>query len=149
MRVILLDRIQKLGNLGDTAEVRPGYARNYLFPQGKAVPETEENRAQVEAQRGQLEQREAERHAAAQALLQQLEAVETLTVEVKVNEERKLYGSVGPTEVIAALADVGVTAQETQVELADGPIRELGEHEIHLRIAGEEPVELKLAVLPA
>ncbi len=151
MRVILLDKIQKLGNVGDTAEVRPGYARNYLFPQSKALPDTAENQAQVETHRAEWLQRDAANRQAAEALKQQLKALEesTITVEGKANEERRLYGSIGSAEVVVALAEVGATVQESQIELPDGPIRELGEFQIRIRIDSEDTVALTLAVLPA
>ena len=99
MEVILLDKVQGLGQLGDTARVKPGYARNYLIPQGKAVRATKQNVERFEAERAELERKQAERLSAAQKRADQFAGV-TLEVQVKAGDEGKLFGSVGPTDIV-------------------------------------------------
>lgn len=132
MEVILLEKIQNLGGLGDRVKVKSGYARNYLVPQGKALTATEANVAIFESRRAELEAQAATEVGAAQARARALEAIE-LRIERKVNAGR-LFGSVSALDVVEALAAAGAEVKRSEVRLPDGPIRATGDHavEIHL-----------------
>ncbi len=147
MNVILLDRIHKLGELGDTVRVKPGYGRNYLMPQGKAVPATPANIAQFQARRAELEKELVQKTAAAKQRALQLEALR-LVIPVLVAEESKLYGSVGAAEIVAAIEAQNVEAAKQEVQLPNGPIREIGEYEIELHLHyGEVIAKVQVSVV--
>lgn len=99
MEVILLDRIQNLGDLGDTVRVKPGYGRNYLLPQGKALRATKDNAAVFEARKAELLKKAADSEAAAKARAEALAGLGSLTLTSRASEEGKLYGSIGPREI--------------------------------------------------
>lgn len=143
MQVILLETVENLGKLGDTVKVKPGYARNYLLPQGKAMPATKENLAEVEAQRAELERQEAEALAAAKARAEQLEGRE-VTVVRKAGDEGKLFGSVGPADIAEALSAEGVEVERQEIRLPADTIRQTGEYSIgvHLHVDVETTITL-------
>lgn len=148
MNVILLDRIHKLGELGQEVKVKRGYGRNYLIPQGKAVPATKENIALFEARRAELEKELAVKTAAAQQRAQQLEAL-NIVIPVLVGEEGKLYGSVGHVEIVDAIKALGQDATKQEIQLPNGPIREVGEFEVELHLHhGEVIAKIKVNVVP-
>ena len=147
MNVILLDRIQSLGELGQQVKVKPGYGRNYLIPQGKAVPATKANIAIFEAHRAELEKELAVKTAAAKARAVKLEALQ-ITLPVLVGEEGKLYGSIGALEIVDAIIALGVDAAKHEVQLPNGPIRELGDHEVELHLHhGDVIAKVKVSVV--
>lgn len=133
MNIILLDRIQNLGQLGEQVKVKPGYARNYLLPQGKAVLATAKNMALFEARRADLEKNLAANVAQASQRAAQLEALRVV-IPVLVGDEGKLYGSVTATEIIDAIREQGVEVTKQEVILPNGPIRMIGDYvvEFHL-----------------
>ncbi len=133
MDVILLEKVANLGNLGDKVSVKPGYARNYLVPQGKAKPATPENLKEFEARRAELEKIAAEALAAAQA---RAEKLATLNLEIahQAGEEGKLFGSVTGAEIAKCITDGGVEVAKSEVRLPNGPLRELGEHEVAVQL---------------
>lgn len=133
MNVILLDRIHKLGNLGDNVHVKAGYGRNYLIPQGKAVPANARNIALFETRRAELEKEVAEKVAIAQKRAALLESL-AITISMLSSEEGKLYGSVGATELVDAIVAAGAEAHKNEVQLPNGPIREVGEHIVELHL---------------
>ncbi len=143
MQVILLETVENLGKLGDTVKVKPGYARNYLLPQGKAMPATKENLAEVEAHRAELERQEAEALAAAKARAEQLEGRE-VTVARKAGDEGKLFGSVGPADIAEALSAEGVEVERQEIRLPADTIRQTGEYSIgvHLHVDVETTITL-------
>jgi len=143
MQVILLERVQNLGELGDSVKVKPGYARNYLIPQGRAVIATKENLAEFEARRAELERQEAEALAAVQARAQALEGVE-VTIARKTGEEGKLFGSVGPQDIADALSEVGHEVARHEVRLIDDTLRQVGDYEVHVHLYAD--VEASIAV---
>lgn len=148
MNVILLDRIHKLGELGQEVKVKRGYGRNYLIPQGKAVPATKENIALFEGRRAELEKELAIKTAAAQQRAQQLEALQ-IVIPVLVGEEGKLYGSVGHVEIVDAIKALGQDATKQEIQLPNGPIREVGEHEVELHLHhGDVIAKIKVNVVP-
>ena len=148
MDVILLDKVQGLGQLGDTARVKPGYARNYLIPQGKAVRATKANIEQFEAERAELERKQAERLSAAQKRADQFAGV-TLEVQVKAGDEGKLFGSVGPSDIVEAAAAKGIEIERSEVRMADGPLRQTGEYEVEVRVHTDVATTVRVDVVAA
>ena len=141
MEVILLERIAKLGDLGATVRVKRGFGRNYLIPQKKALPATAKNIAYFETRRASLEAAAIERLQAAKDRAARLEGL-MFSVSAHAGEEGKLFGSVGPHEIIQALKELGHEVLKTEVRLKEGPIRQLGEHEVALHLHGEDVVAL-------
>ena len=132
MNIILLERIGRLGTLGDEVTVKNGFARNYLIPTGKAVRVTKENRKAFEARRAELETAAGEKLAAAETRAAALEGVST-TLRVRASEEGKLFGSVGTVEIARALTDQGHEVSKAEVSLLEGAIRDIGEHEVEIQ----------------
>ncbi|HEX7038007.1 MAG TPA: 50S ribosomal protein L9 [Pseudomonadales bacterium] len=147
MNVILLERIGKLGDLGDEVAVKPGYARNFLIPQGKAVRATPENRAVFEERRAELERVANERLAAAQERAAKLTDT-SVTLVVKAGDEGKLYGSVGTQDIAEAVTAKGVEVEKSEVRLPEGPIRAIGEYEIDLQLHSDVIVPIRVVVVP-
>lgn len=145
MQLILLEKVQNLGDLGDTVTVKPGFGRNYLLPQGKAVPATSENVAKFEAQRAELEKAAKEKEGEAETRAEALADV-VITITANASEEGKLYGSIGPREVANALADAGHEVEKAEVIMGEGPVRFLGEHDIHLQLHADVETHIKLIV---
>ena len=133
MEIILLEKVENLGELGDRVEVRSGYARNYLIPYGKAKTATEENIAELERRKAELEKTAAEALVVAEARKQKVHGA-SLTVAVKVSEEGALFGAVGITEIIEAVRGTcGEDIQRKEVLLPQGALRELGEHSVSFK----------------
>ena len=133
MNVILLERIGKLGTLGDEVSVKNGYARNYLIPTGRAVRVTRENRAAFEARRAELEAAAGEKLAAAETRAAAFEGV-SATLMVRASEEGRLFGSVGTVEISKALTDQGNEVTKSEVSLPEGTIRQVGEYEVEIQL---------------
>jgi len=146
MEVILLNKVENLGNLGDVVNVKSGYGRNYLIPSGAAVLATSENRKVFEERRAVLEQAMAETLAAAQARRDALQDL-SVTIAHKAGEEGKLFGSVGTADIVAAVVAAGVSIEKQEVRLPEGPIRQIGEYEIELHFHPEVNVSIKLNVV--
>lgn len=144
MEVILLDRVQNLGDIGDTVRVKPGYGRNYLLPQGKALRATKDNLEVFEARKAELLKKVAESESAAKARAEAITALGSVTLTGRASDEGKLYGSIGPREVADAITEAGVTVDKGDVVMPDGPIRETGEHEVlvHLYAGLEAPINV-------
>lgn len=147
MQVILLERVQNLGELGDSVKVKPGYARNYLIPQGKAVVATAENLAEFEARRAELERQEAEALAAVQARAAALEGVE-ITIARKVGEEGKLFGSVGPQDIADALTETGLEVARHEVRLVGDTLRQAGDYTIGVHLYADVEASITVHVVP-
>ena len=147
MEVILLEKVQKLGNLGDKVRVRAGYGRNFLLPQGKAVPATEANLAEFEARREELERAANERLAAAQARRDALADV-VADFPVNVSPEGKLYGSIGAREISDKLTEMGNAVAKSAVLMGDGPLRQTGEFEVELQLHADIVTVLKVVIRP-
>lgn len=147
MNVILLERMGRLGSLGDKVSVRPGYARNYLIPQGKAVRATAESTAQFEARRAELEKQAAENLAAAQA---RADAISNLSITIagRAADEGRLYGSIGTIELTDAITTAGVAVHKSEIRLPNGPLRTLGEHEISVQVHSDIMIAVKINVVP-
>ena len=147
MNVILLERIGNLGDLGDEVVVKPGFARNFLIPQGKAVRATDANRAEFEQRRAELERQAAEVMAEAEKRGAQLEGM-AVTIVVKAGDEGKLYGSVGTHDIADAIAAKGVEIEKSEVKLPEGTIRELGDYEIDIQLHSDVMITIQLSVVP-
>jgi large subunit ribosomal protein L9 len=146
MEIILLEKIAKLGNLGDKVIVKPGYGRNFLIPKGKAVRASAERLAEFEQRRAELEKKAAAGLAAAQARAEALAKL-AVTITQKAGEEGRLYGSVGPKDIADAATAAGVKLEKSEVRLPNGPIRQVGDYEIklHLHIDLDGVLALKVA----
>ncbi|MBL1376836.1 50S ribosomal protein L9 [Zobellella iuensis] len=149
MQVILLDKIAKLGGLGDQVTVKSGYARNFLLPQGKAVLATKDNVAAFEARRAELEAKLAEQLAAAQARADQLSALENVVIASKSGDEGKLFGSIGARDVADAITAAGVAVAKSEVRLYDGVLRNVGEYEVGVQLHADVKATVKLQVVAA
>lgn len=146
MEVILLTKVDNLGNLGDKVTVKPGYGRNYLLPQGLAKPATPENIAELEARRAELEKQLAEELAAAQARADKLKDL-TVEITTKAGTEGKLFGSIGTHDIAEAVTQAGVELERKEVRLPDGPIRMAGEHEIELHLHSDVDATIKVVIV--
>ncbi len=146
MEVILLEKVANLGNLGDKVNVRPGYGRNFLIPQGKATPATPENVARFEARRAELEKAAAEALATAEA---RRDALEGFAVEIaaKAGDEGKLFGSVGTSDIARALTEAGHPVERHEVRLPEGPFRTTGEFDVQLHLHTDVEATVKLTIV--
>jgi large subunit ribosomal protein L9 len=145
MEVILLEKIENLGVMGDRVSVKPGYGRNFLIPQGKAAPATAENVAEFEVRRAELEKAAAEVLAAAEARRDQLDGM-TLTLQANAGEEGKLFGSIGTAEIAHAIQEAGVTVEKHEVRLPTGAYRQTGEYEVPLHLHTDVNITVKLVI---
>ncbi|MHA7817586.1 MAG: 50S ribosomal protein L9 [Pseudohaliea sp.] len=148
MQVILLENIGNLGGLGDTVEVKSGYGRNFLIPQGKAVPATKENVAEFEARRAELEKAAAEALAAAQARGEKLAEVGVVTITANAGDEGKLFGSIGTRDIADAVTAAGCEIDKAEVRLPEGALRETGEYVVAVQVHPEVMVDVTVAVVP-
>lgn len=146
MEVILLEKIGKLGNLGDKVSVKSGFGRNYLVPQGKAVPATEANVAKFEERRAELEAAAAEKLAAATARAEALNEKE-VTITAKCGDEGKLFGSIGTRDIADAVTAAGAEVDKSEVRLPEGALRSVGEFDIAIQLHPEVTATVKLAVV--
>lgn len=146
MDIILLQRIKNLGQLGDKVSVKPGYGRNYLIPQGKAVSATEANTAAFEARRAELEKQEAEQLASAQSRAAQLGEV-NVVITAKAGDEGKLFGSIGTRDIAEALTAAGLSVDRTEVRLPNGALRHTGEFNIDVQLHHDVTAEVLVTVV--
>jgi len=147
MEIILLDKIANLGTLGDKVSVKPGYARNFLIPQGKAVMATKDNLAKFEARRAELEARLNAELAAAQARAAELTALEGVVIASKAGDEGKLFGSIGTRDIADAVAAKGVKLAKSEVRLPNGNLRNTGEFEIQVQLHSDVEAIVKITVV--
>lgn len=147
MEVILLERIAGLGGLGDRVDVKPGYARNYLVPQGKALSATERNIVRFEERRAELERQAADEVVRAQRRSEDLAALE-LVVTRRAGGEGRLFGSVGIGDVAEAATEAGVEVRRNEVRMPDGPIRQTGRYEVAVRVHPDVEAAVRVAVVP-
>lgn len=146
MEIILLEKINNLGNLGDKVSVRAGYGRNYLVPQGKAVPATAKKMAEFEARRAELEKLATEKLAAAQTRAAQLEKLE-IVIAHKAGDEGKLFGSVGTHAIADAITAAGVKVEKQEVRLPTGVIRLVGNYDIDINLHTDVVKTLSIKVI--
>ena len=147
MELILLQKVVNLGNLGDKVNVKPGYGRNFLVPQGKAVPATADNLAQFEARRAEYEAKASQALEGAQARKAKLEGT-TVTIAANASTEGKLYGSVGPREIAQALSKLGTEVEKSEVVMGEGAIRQTGEYEVMLHLHADVETPVTVLVVP-
>lgn len=147
MNVILLDNVENLGGIGDLVTVKPGYGRNYLLPQGKAALATKANMAEIEARRAELEKAAAAELAAAKDRARLVDGM-TLVIPANAGPEGKLFGSVGPVDVEQAFEKLNIEVARSEVRMADGPIHDVGEHQVGLHFHSEVDVEITVQVVP-
>lgn len=146
MEIILLEKVENLGNLGDRVTVRSGYGRNYLIPQGKATEATGENLARFEARRAELERAAAEALTEAEARAEHLREL-VVTLAARAGTEGRLFGSVGPAEIAGAVAAAGIELHKQEVRMNDGPIRTVGEYDVELRLHSEVSTHIHVNVI--
>ena len=140
MEVILLERIEKLGQMGDIVKVKPGFARNFLLPQGKALRATDQNKSHFDAQRAQLEADNLKRKQEAEAVAVKMTDLKVVLIR-QAGDAGQLYGSVTGRDIADAITDAGVTVRRGQVIL-DKPIKTIGLHVIRVELHGEVIVDV-------
>lgn len=145
MEIILLEKVENVGGIGDRVQVKSGYARNFLIPQGKATLATAANIAKFEARRAEIEAKAAAELAAAQARAKKLEGL-VLKIEMQAGSEGKLFGSVGTVDIADAVGKQGVEVERAEVRLPDGPLRTAGEHEVVLHLHHDVDVVIKVII---
>lgn len=146
MQVILLEKVGKLGDLGDQVAVKAGFGRNYLIPYGKAVPATKGNVADFEVRRAELEAAAAEKRAAAEARAEKLAAL-NITIAGNAGDEGKLFGSIGTRDLADAITAAGVEVTKAEVRLPNGVIREIGEFEVSVQLHAEVTQVVNVSVV--
>ena len=145
MEVILLEKIENVGGIGDQVKVKPGFARNYLIPKGKATLATPENIAKFETRRADLEAKAQAELDAAKARAAGLEG-KVLTLEANAGPEGKLFGSIGTIDIAAACAALGVEVERSELRLPEGPLRVVGEHEIEVHLHSDVSIPLTVVI---
>jgi large subunit ribosomal protein L9 len=146
MQIILLEKLPNLGELGDVVKVRQGYARNYLIPHGKAKRATAANLAEFEKRRAELEKAQAEALAAAR---ERATAIDGLTVQItqKAGVDGKLFGSVTNSDISDAIKAQGFDVPKAQIRMPEGPLKQVGEHELKIALHADVIATIKVAVL--
>lgn len=148
MNVILLDKVTNLGVLGDTVSVKPGYARNFLIPQGKAAFASKQNIASFAERRAEWERQAQEKLVAAETRKAHLDALPNgITIAHKVGEEGKLFGSVGVKDIVTACTQIGATIERSEVRLPDGPFRSVGEFSVVIQLHTDVETELPVNIV--
>lgn len=145
MEVILLERVGRLGTVGDRVKVRSGYGRNYLLPQGKAITATASNIAEFEARRAELEASAGERKMNAESRAAKL-AEMVVTITANAGDEGKLFGSIGVRDIADAITAAGVNVAKSEVKLPSGTLREVGQYEIDLQLHVDVIQKVKVVI---
>ena len=140
MQLILLQKVTNLGNLGDLVDVKPGYGRNFLVPQGKAVP------AEFEAKRAEYEAKAQAIHAEAEGRKAKLEGA-SVTIAANASTEGKLYGSVGPRDIAEAFTAAGLPLEKSEVILGEGAFRNIGEYDVLIHLHADVETTVKVVVV--
>ena len=147
MNVILLQKVANLGNIGDRVKVRSGFGRNFLLPQGKATLATPENVARFEARRAELERLAGEDLTSASERAAAMKDFK-LTIAAKAGTEGKLFGSIGTADIAEACSKAGFKIERSEVRLAGGPLRTVGEHLVSLHLHADVDVPLAVSIVP-
>ena len=145
MEIILLQKVDNVGGIGDKVRVKSGYARNYLIPQGKATLATPANLAKFEARRAELEAKAAAELGAAQARAKKLEGL-VLKIAMQAGAEGKLFGSVGTVDIAEEIGKRGIEIERSEVRLPDGPLRVAGDHVVQVHLHADVDVDLKVVI---
>lgn len=148
MEVILLEKMRNLGALGEKVKVKPGFARNFLIPQGKAVFANKDNLAKFEQRRAELEKIAAERHQKAEARLNHFNELGTIIITAKAGEEGKLFGSIGTRDIAEAIQKAGGVVEKREVRLPAGTLRMVGEYEITIELDSDITATVKVKITP-
>ena len=146
MEVILFEKIDRLGDIGDLVNVKAGFARNFLLPQGKAKVATEANKAEIESRRAEFEKMAADALAAAEKRREQIEAL-NISITAKSGTEGKLFGTIGNVDIAGAITEAGVELEKREVRLPEGPIRQAGEYEITLHLHTDVDAIAKVTII--
>jgi large subunit ribosomal protein L9 len=147
MEIILLNKVANLGGLGDSVTVKSGYARNFLFPQGQAVPATKANVEKFEARRAELEAKIADQLAVSEARAVKVTELGSITIAAPAGNEGKLFGSIGTRDIALAITAAGVKVSKSEVKLPTGTLRDTGEFEINLQLHSDVIATIKLVVI--
>lgn len=145
MEVILLEKVDNVGGIGDRVKVKSGFARNFLIPQGKATMATPQNIEKFEKIRADLEARAAEEVSAAKTRAQAIEG-KVLTIQVQAGSEGRLFGSVGTIDIAEALAALDIEVERSEIRLPEGPLRVVGEHTVEVHLHADVDVEVKVVL---
>ena len=145
MELVLLQKVKNLGAIGDKVNVKPGYGRNYLVPQGKALPATEKNVAEFEKRRAEYEAKANSILSAAETRKAALEGA-AITLKANASPEGKLFGSVGPREIAEAFSASGHPLEKSEVVMGEGPIRHTGEFEVHVHLHADVHTTVKVTI---
>lgn len=148
MQVILLEKVRKLGSLGDKVEVAAGYGRNYLIPQNKAVYATEASIREFEKRRAELEKKEQQALSAAEQRAAKLNDT-TIVIAAQASDEGKLYGSVGPNEIKDALKEKSLDVSKREIVMSNGPLHSVGQYVIDIHVHSDVIAKLQVEVIPA
>ncbi|MDD7022986.1 MAG: 50S ribosomal protein L9 [Aeromonadales bacterium] len=148
MEVILLDKIGRLGGLGDKVKVKNGFARNFLLPNKKAVRATKENLEKFEAQRAELEAKIAGELKAAQDRAAKLEEIGKFTIEALAGDEGKLFGSVGTRDIAEVITKGGVEVHKSEIRLPEGVLRSTGDYQISIQLHPDVKTEVTISIVP-
>ncbi len=146
MELILLEKVKNLGGLGDKVRVRPGYGRNYLVPQGKAVPATRANIEEFEKKRAEYEAKANALLADAQARAAKFENAE-VTITANASPEGKLFGSVGPRDIAEAFTAQGLELEKSEVIMPEGSLRNVGDYEVEVSLHADVRAPVKVHVV--
>ena len=146
MEVILFENIDRLGSIGDLVNVKSGFARNFLLPQGKAKVATDVNKAEIESRRAEFEKKAADELADATQRGTQIDAL-AISITAKSGTEGKLFGSIGNIDIANAITEAGVPLEKRDVRLPDGPLRQAGEYEIVIHLHSEVNTVAKVTII--
>ena len=147
MEVILLENIENLGAVGDKVTVKPGFARNYLVPQGKAKMATAANLAEFEARRAELEAAAADAKASAEARKTALEGIGVIEITARVGSEGKLFGSIGVADICDAVEALGQTVEKKEIRMPEGALRVTGEHVVDVHLYTDIDTQLTINIV--
>lgn len=147
MQVILREKIRRLGNLGDSVNVKPGFARNFLVPQGKAMMATKENIARFEAERAELEKKALEILNQAKARAEKVQGLNVI-IKASAGEGGKLFGSIGTRDIAEAIKAKGIEIEKHEIRLPHGAIRLLGEYTIDVHLHSDVDAQIKVSIVP-
>jgi large subunit ribosomal protein L9 len=145
MELILLQKVKNLGNLGDKVNVKPGYGRNFLVPQGKATAATADNIAEFEKRRAEYEAKANQLLSGAEARRAQFEGA-SVTIKANASPEGKLFGSVGPRDIADAFTAAGTALDKSEVVMGEGPLRHIGEFDVNLHLHADVNTTVKVII---
>jgi len=145
MEVILLEKVENLGSLGDRVNVKSGYGRNFLIPSGKATPATEEHIKAFEERRAELEKAAADAQGMAEARREKLVGM-SVTIQARAGEEGKLFGSIGTADIAETISAAGVVVERSEVRLPEGAFRQVGEYSVLVHLHTDVNTEITLVI---